>query len=91
MVPSAAEGGFPTADAEPDTTVASPAAGGGAMAVDFGWGEERKVSGRRRKVEASKKAKPGSFGAHNACRLCSPVILTSAECFCFAAIMWREP
>lgn len=40
------------------------------MAVDFGWGEERKVSGRRRKVEASKKAKPGSFGAHNSCRLC---------------------
>ena len=70
MVPSAAEGGFPTADADRDTTAASPAAGGGAMAVDFGWGEERKLSGRRRKVEASKKAKPGSFGAHNACRLC---------------------
>jgi hypothetical protein len=30
--------------------------------VDFGWGEDRKLTGRRKKAEISKKAKPGSFG-----------------------------
>lgn len=31
-------------------------------AVDFGWGHDRKLTGRRKKVESSKKAKAGSFG-----------------------------
>lgn len=35
--------------------------------VEFGWQDERKISGRRKKAQqaAKKKAKPGSFGMHS--------------------------
>lgn len=30
--------------------------------VDFGWSDDKKVSGRRKKLQSQQKAKPGSFG-----------------------------
>lgn len=57
---------FPTADAhavQEDFPTGAPAEG----AVEFGWDDERKLGGRRRKAEAKKKAKPGSFGERVGC------------------------
>ena len=71
MAPLAADEGFPTAGGyqeAAETPSIARAAGGGAPAVEFGWGDDRKLTGRRRKAEASKKAKPGSFGARSAAR-----------------------
>lgn len=65
---------FPTADAHPgqdEFPSAAPAEG----AVDFGWDDERKLGGRRRKAEAKKKAKPGSFGEQS-----RPVYAFCSEC-----------
>lgn len=54
---------FPTADEHAGAAGFPgdvPAAGD--AAVEFGWDDDRKLSGRRRKAEANKKAKAGSFG-----------------------------
>lgn len=65
MVPQGTDDGFPTAEGlhEATTGPSEVLVAGSKAAVEFGWGEDHKLTGRRRKVEASKKAKPGSFGA----------------------------
>ncbi len=66
----AASDAFPTADAhaaQEDFPTGAPAEG----AVEFGWDDERKLGGRRRKAEAKKKAKPGSFGERVGCSFIS--------------------
>jgi hypothetical protein len=54
---------FPTAEQHGQVAGFPNDPGAGAdAAVEFGWDDDRKLSGRRRKAEAKRKAKPGSFG-----------------------------